>query len=195
MAFHAQPDIVEEPAGKRQEPQTPILCFTLLIRCVALQTSLHAIRHHTQGQRRVSRRRFIVLLFSTFSFILYGGCLASSGGGLLLGALGTLLAHVSLRLALGGGGGVLGLLSLLGGLGSSLLLLVGLDGLGAGGRSGLGAHGAALLDDLEGGTNDGTLGLDGAARALLGNFLQGGQSHCSACVSGFFISSLLSSPR
>lgn len=35
MAFHAQPDIVEEPAGKRQEPQTPILCFTLLIRCVA----------------------------------------------------------------------------------------------------------------------------------------------------------------
>lgn len=101
-------------------------------------------------------------------------CLASSGSDLLLSALGTLLAHVALLLGLGGGSSVLGLLGLLGGLGSSLLLLVGLDGLSAGGRSGLGAHGTALLDDLEGGTNDGTLGLDGAAGALLGNFLQRG---------------------
>lgn len=32
--FHA-PDIVEEPAGKRQEPLTPYLLFILLIRCAA----------------------------------------------------------------------------------------------------------------------------------------------------------------
>lgn len=101
-------------------------------------------------------------------------CLASSGSDLLLSTLGTLLAHISLGLDLGGEGSVLGLLGLLDSLNSSLLLLFGLDGLGAGGRSGLGAHGAALLDDLEGGTNDGTLGLDGAAGALLGNFLQRG---------------------
>jgi hypothetical protein len=126
----------------------------------------------TRGGRKNSRlyRTFVLNIL----FYIYTVCLASSGSDLLLSTLGTLLAHVSLGLALGGGGSVLGLLSLLGGLGSSLLLLVGLDGLSASGRSGLGAHGAALLDDLEGGTNDGTLGLDGAAGALLGNFLQRG---------------------
>ncbi len=54
---------------------------------------------------------------------------------------------------------------------SLLLLLALLDGRETGSAAGLGAHGPALLDDLEGGTNDGTLGLDGAAGALLGSFL------------------------
>jgi hypothetical protein len=40
-----------------------------------------------------------------------------------------------------------------------------------GSGAGFGTLGAALLDDVEGGTNDGTLMLDCAAGALLGNFL------------------------
>ena len=70
-----------------------------------------------------------------------------------------------------GVGGVLGLLSLLGGLRLLLLGLGLLDGGETGGRAGLGAHGAALLDHIEGSTDDGTLGLDGTAGALLGNLL------------------------
>ena len=101
----------------------------------------------------------------------HSASLAGPSGGLLLGALCALLADVSCGLALGGNGGVLGLLSLLGGLDGLLLLLALLDGLGAGGRTGLGALGALLLDHVEGGTNDTTLGLDGAASALLGNLL------------------------
>lgn len=97
--------------------------------------------------------------------------LAGPGGGLLGATLRALLADVSYGLALGGGGGVLGLLGLLGGLGRLLLLLALLDGLGAGGRAGLGALGALLLDHIEGGTDDATLGLDGAAGALLSNLL------------------------
>ena len=68
-------------------------------------------------------------------------------------------------------GGGLGLLGLLGAGGSGLLLLGLLDGLLASGLTGLGALGAALLDHVEGGTNDGTLGLDNTAGTLLGNFL------------------------
>lgn len=193
MAFHAQPDIVEEPAGKRQEPQTPILCFTLLIRCVTAAISpAIPFASPKEEETRVFCSYFA---FKQFVFI-YTVCLASSGSDLLLSTLGTLLAHVSLGLALGGGGSALGLVGLLGGLNSSLLLLVGLDGLGASGRPGLGAHGAALLDDLERGTNDGTLGLDGAAGALLGNFLQRGSVTLSGiCFRLVHISSpLLSCP-
>ena len=69
------------------------------------------------------------------------------------------------------GGGVLGLLSLLLALGSGLLLLALLDGLLAGGGTGLGALGAALLDNVEGSTDNGTLGLHDTAGTLLGNFL------------------------
>lgn len=97
--------------------------------------------------------------------------LASSGSNLDRRTLGTLLADVSRGLTLAGGGGSLGLVSLLGSGGRVLLLLALLDGLGAGGGSGLGSHGTALLDHIERGTNDGTLGLDGSARALLGDLL------------------------
>lgn len=68
-------------------------------------------------------------------------------------------------------GGALGLLSLLDGGGLLLLLLALLDGGETGGGAGLGAHGALLLDHIEGSTDDGTLGLDGAASALLGDLL------------------------
>lgn len=87
-------------------------------------------------------------------------------------ALSTLLALDALTsTTLGGGGGVLGLLSLLLALGSGLLLLALLDGLLAGGGTGLGALGAALLDNVEGSTDNGTLGLHDTAGTLLGNFL------------------------
>jgi hypothetical protein len=61
MAFHAQPDIVEEPAGKRQEPQTPILCFTLLIRCVTAADKSLLPSASPEGEEKT--RVFIVLLF------------------------------------------------------------------------------------------------------------------------------------
>lgn len=150
MAFHA-PDIVEEPAGKRQEPQTPYFVS------FCSSAALHCTQHLSPLAHPLNP--------------VYSYFLAGSGGDLNLSALCALLADISLGLALGGVGGVLGLLSLLDGLSSSLLLLVLSDGLGAGGRSGLGAHGPALLDDIEGSTNDGTLGLDGTASALLGNLL------------------------
>lgn len=92
-------------------------------------------------------------------------------GDLGLRTLGTHLADVADGLALGRNGGVLGLLSLLSSLGGLLLLLVLLDGLRAGGGTGLGAHVTALLDHIEGSTNDGTLGLDVTASALLGDLL------------------------
>ena len=85
-------------------------------------------------------------------------------------ALSTLLALDALTSTLGGVGGVLGL-SLLLALGSGLLLLALLDGLLAGGGTGLGALGAALLDNVEGSTDNGTLGLHDTAGTLLGNFL------------------------
>ena len=70
--------------------------------------------------------------------------------------------------ALGSG---LGLLSLLHALGGGALLLALLDGGLAGSRAGLGALCATLLDDVEGSTDDGTLGLDLAATAGLGGLL------------------------
>ena len=88
-------------------------------------------------------------------------------------ALSTLLALDALTSTLGGVGGVLGLVSLLLALGSGLLLLALLDGLLAGGGTGLRAHGTALLDHIEGGTDDGTLVLYDTAGTLLGNFLFG----------------------
>lgn len=93
-----------------------------------------------------------------------------SGTGLGLGGstLGLHLADLGGALA---GSSVLGLLGLLGSSGGLLLLLGLLDGGIAGGGTGLGAHGTALLDHLERGTNDGTLSLDGTASALLGDFL------------------------
>ena len=95
--------------------------------------------------------------------------LAGLGGDLGGRALSTLLALDALGTTLSSGG--LGLLGLLGGGGSSLLLLGLLDGLLAGGLTGLGALGAALLDHVEGSTNDGTLVLDNTAGALLGDLL------------------------
>lgn len=85
-------------------------------------------------------------------------------------ALSTLLALDALS-GLGTGGSGLGLLSTLAALVGGLLLLGVLDSLLAGGGTGLGALGAALLDHVEGGTNDGTLALHDTAGALLGNFL------------------------
>lgn len=99
------------------------------------------------------------------------GTLTALGLDLDRRALGTLLAGNAASLALGSGSGALGLLSLLGRLLSLLLLLALLDGGQAGGAPGLGAHRAALLDHLKRGTDDGTLRLDGAAGALLGDFL------------------------
>ena len=74
-------------------------------------------------------------------------------------------------LASSGLGGGLGLLSLLDALGGGALLLALLDGGLAGSRAGLGALCATLLDDVEGSTDDGTLGLDLAATAGLGGLL------------------------
>lgn len=96
-------------------------------------------------------------------------CLAAGRLHLGGGALGALLAD--LPGALGRRGGELGLLGLLGGGRGLLLLLALLDGLGAGGGAGLGADAALLLDHVEGGADDGSLGLDGAAGALLGDLL------------------------
>lgn len=101
--------------------------------------------------------------------------LAGPGLDLGGGALRALLRLDLGGLAAGTGSGALGLLSLLRRLGGGLLVLALLNGGGAGSRAGLGALGAALLDDVEGSTDDGTLVLDGAAGALLGNLLDGGQ--------------------
>jgi len=87
-------------------------------------------------------------------------------------ALRTLLAgYATSRLSLGGRCGELRLLGLLGGGSFLLLVLALLDGGKAGGAPGLRAHRAALLDHIERGTNDGTLGLNSATSALLGDFL------------------------
>lgn len=98
--------------------------------------------------------------------------LALTGLGLDLGlsTASSLLADDTLGLALGSSG-ALGLIGLLGGGSGGLLLLGLLDGCGAGGVTSLGSHRSLLLDHIERGTDDGTLGLDGAARALLGDFL------------------------
>jgi len=95
--------------------------------------------------------------------------LAGAGLDLGGGALGALLADDAASAALAGRG--LGLLRLLGGGSLGLLLLALLDSGLAGGSTGLGPHGPLLLDDIEGSTNDGTLGLDGATSALLGGLL------------------------
>jgi len=97
--------------------------------------------------------------------------LTRPGGDLGSSTLDLLLALDALSLALGSHGGVLGLLSLLLALGSGLLLLGLLNGGGTGSGTGLGAHATALLDHIEGGTDDGTLGLDDTAGTLLSNFL------------------------
>jgi hypothetical protein len=110
--------------------------------------------------------------------------------------LSTLLTTL-LSTTLGGTGGGLGLLSLLSALGSGLLLLSLLDGLLAGGSTGLGALVAALLDHIERGTDDGTLGLHDTASALLGNFLFKLQNNRSAFASisrSFVVSSFPSLP-
>lgn len=108
---------------------------------------------------------------STLPYPITSPILTGLGRGLGSRTLGTLLALDPLGLALGGAGGGLGLLKLLLALGGGLLLLGGADGLLAGGGAGLGALSAALLDHIERSTNDGTLGLDGAAGTLLGNLL------------------------
>lgn len=95
--------------------------------------------------------------------------LTGLGGDLGSRALGTHLALDSAGLATGGSElGLLGLLLLLG----LALLLLGVLNVGlAGGEAGLGAHAAALLDHIEGGSDDATLGLHDTASALLRNFL------------------------
>lgn len=98
-------------------------------------------------------------------------CLTGVGGNADLCALGALLAGDTAGLALGGSS-LLGLVGLLDLLGLSLLVLDVLQVGGALGSTGLGAHRAALLDDVQGSTNDGTLGLDGTASALLGDLLR-----------------------
>jgi hypothetical protein len=86
--------------------------------------------------------------------------------------LGTLLALDSLSLtALCR---PLRLLSLLLGLQLGLLVLALFDRLRACCGAGFGSHGTALFDDVEGGTDDGALVLDGAAGTLLGYFLYRG---------------------
>ena len=95
--------------------------------------------------------------------------LAGLGGDLGGGTLGTLLGDGATTLS--SAGGVLGLVGLLGGAGSGLLLLGVLDGLLAGSLTGLGALSTALLDLLEGSTDDSTLALHNATSALLGNLL------------------------
>lgn len=83
-------------------------------------------------------------------------------------SLGSLLADL---LAPGSTGSGLCLLGLLLALGSSLLLLSGLDGGSTVGPADIGVEGTLLLDDVQRGTDDGTLVLDGLAASLLGNFL------------------------
>lgn len=90
---------------------------------------------------------------------------------LLWRTLCSLLACHSSGLSLCCGGCELRLLGLLGACGSSLLLLALLDSSSACGRPGLRAHAPSLLDNVERGTDDGTLGLDCAAGSLLGYFL------------------------
>lgn len=97
--------------------------------------------------------------------------LTSISSGLGSRTLGTQLANISLGLALGSLSSGLGLVGLLGSGGGLLLVLAVLDGLGSGGGAGLRSHGAALLDHIEGSTNDSSLGLDGSAGSLLGNLL------------------------
>lgn len=87
------------------------------------------------------------------------------------GTLGALLALDALSSTLASRGGGLSLVGLLLALGSSLLLLGVLDGLLAGSGTGLGALRTALLDHVEGGTDDAALVLDGTAGTLLSNFL------------------------
>lgn len=73
------------------------------------------------------------------------------------------------------------LLSLLLAVARRLLVLARLDGGVARGRTGFGALCAALLDHVQRGTDDATLRLDGAARALLGDFLRGCQISHHPC--------------
>jgi hypothetical protein len=87
-----------------------------------------------------------------------------------LGTLGSLLGE--LGLTAGSGSGVLGLLGLLGGISSLLLLLSVTEGSSAGSGTDLGLLVALGADGLPGSTDDGTLVLDGAAGALLGNLLR-----------------------
>lgn len=96
-------------------------------------------------------------------------CLTSPCLHLWRSTLGTLLADLC-GLA-SSGGGVLSLLGLLLRVRLSLLLLALLDGGAAGSSTGLRSLGAALLDHVERGTDDGTLVLDCAAGTLLGDFL------------------------
>lgn len=119
-------------------------------------------------------KRIAILIFVpfiSFSFPKTERLEALRGLGLRTRTLGALLAGDTAGLALGGRGGHLGLIRLLGLRGGELLLLGLLDGRSARGGAGLGALATLLLDDVERGTNDGALGLHGAAGPLLGDFL------------------------
>lgn len=100
---------------------------------------------------------------------------SSTGGGLdfWCGALGGLLADdTASGLTCSRLGSSLCLLCLLRALGGSALLLAVLDSLLAGSRAGLWTLRAALLDDIERSTNDGTLCLDLLATTGLGLLLR-----------------------
>lgn len=123
--------------------------------CLPIRPSLIADREHRHRHCAATMTSILT------SRSLHLGC----------GTLGALLACDPCGLAPCSAGGGLGLLSLLLRLGGGLLLLALLDGGSAGCGAGLGALGAALLDHVEGGTDDGALVLDGAAGALLGSLL------------------------
>ena len=82
-------------------------------------------------------------------------------------------------------GGDIGLClcGLIGGMLCGTLLLSGLDGGLTSSGSGFWSLVSSLLDDIEGSTDDSSLGLDGLAGTLLGDFLYG-----ENCISIFVLS-------
>jgi hypothetical protein len=96
--------------------------------------------------------------------------LTSSSLHLGSGTLCTLFGHL-LTLTTSSTGSALGLLSLLLGLSGSLLLFALFDCLRMSRLAGLGTQITPLLNYVERGTDNGTLGLDSTTRTLLGDFL------------------------
>jgi hypothetical protein len=115
-----------------------------------------------------------IVLFVHFHLTRLGGNLGGS-------TLCTLLALNTLGLALGGAGSGLGLLSFLAALRSGLLVLGVLDSLLAGGGTSFRALASSLLDHIKGSTDNGTLGLDNTASALLRDFLIIARRPVSSC--------------
>jgi hypothetical protein len=136
-----------------------------------LENTVQLLKHVVEKEPSMETVEFLAIVHSTPIDFTATVHLTRLGADLGRSTLGTLLALNTLGLTLGGVGSGLGLLSLLAALGSGLLLFGVLDGLLAGGSTSLGAHASSLLDHIEGGTDNGTLGLDNTASTLLGNFL------------------------